>query len=122
MYRNRSASNSYQSTKARTCTGAQSGRSRPPKCDLQYNLPLLRKIALRSIGGDGRGRAFWSTQIAPRFLLVHGPDHHRKQQMIPSRIELNRLGGIAILLLDGLVVGGHIHRELAAFGIGFLKL
>jgi len=42
--------------------------------------------------------------------------------VIPARVELNGLGDIAILLFDGLVVGGYVQSELAFFGVGLPEL
>src|SRR5215469_1654045 len=68
----------------------------------------------------GHGSILGSAQIARDLVLVHGPHHQFKQQMVASGVELDGLGDVAIFLLDRLVVGSNVHGELAALGIRLL--
>src|SRR5437879_9383431 len=65
---------------------------------------------------------FGCRQIAGYRVLVYRIDHHLKQVVLASRIELKWLVDGAVFLLDLLVVSQHVEREFALLGIGFLEL
>src|SRR5437764_11857879 len=65
---------------------------------------------------------FGCRQIAGYRVLVYGIDHHLKQVVLASGIELKRLVDGAVFLLDLLIVSQHVEREFALLGIGFLEL
>ena len=78
-------------------------------------MPLLAR-------GHWHGSRFRCAQIASGFLLVYGPHHQLKEQVIATGIELDGLADVAIFLVDSSVVRGHCQGELSMLVIGLLQL
>src|SRR5579862_9637825 len=69
---------------------------------------------------------YWSAlrraQVSRGLFLIDCPHHNFIEHVVAPAIELNGLADVAVLFLDGLVVGSHIHRKLPFFLIALLEL
>src|SRR4029077_9165994 len=94
---------------------------------LSRTCPEAGNIAGLLVGRSGRsghrhGSTLRRAYVARGFVLVEAPYDHLVEQVIAAGIELDRLVDVTISLLDGLVVGGHVERELSPLGIDLFQL
>src|SRR5436305_1737671 len=78
--------------------------------------------ALLLVNDARLGRALRRAQVTRDGFLVRREYDDFIEHAIATGVELQRLGHVPILLLDGAVVRDHVHGELALFRVNFLQL